>query len=71
MTTPLAQMLKDAGITQAHIADALGVTQATVSRKISGTSAWKVTELAQLAVMLETTPAKVLNAVSDDLGGAA
>lgn len=69
--TPLALMLKDAGITQLQVAEALGTTQATISRKVSGTSAWKVSELAQLAVMLGITPAEVLAAVSDELGGAA
>jgi len=65
MTTPLATMIREAGLTQGMVADALGVTQATVSRKIAGRSAWSVPELAQLAVLLDVTPADVLAAVSD------
>ena len=65
MTTPLATMIRDAGLTQEQVADALGVTQATVSRKVAGRSAWSVPELAQLAMLLKVTPADVLAAVSD------
>ena len=65
MTTPLATMIRDAGLTQGMVAEALGVTQATVSRKVGGRSAWAVPELAQLAMLLNVTPADVLAAVSD------
>ena len=66
MTNPLAEKITAAGYTQAEVADALGVTQTTVSRKISGKSAWKVSELAQLAMLLGLTPAQVLAIVSED-----
>ena len=66
MTNRLAEKITAAGYTQADVADALGVTQTTVSRKISGKSAWKVSELAQLAMLLGMTPAQVLALVSED-----
>ena len=66
MTNPLAEKITAAGYTQAEVADALGVTQTTVSRKIAGKSAWKVAELAQLAMLLGLTPAQVLAIVSED-----
>lgn len=69
--TPLARMLRDAGHTQAALAEALHITQPTISRKLDGKSAWKVTELAQLAVLLDITPWEVMQAASDDMDGAA
>lgn len=65
-------MLKEAGVTQAQVADALGLTQPTVSRKIAGRYPWRMSELVRLAEMLRTTPAVVFDiAAGDDLGGAA
>ena len=58
--------MQAAGVTQADLADALGVTQPTISNKINGRSPWKVHELAQAAVLLRVTPAEVLAAVSDE-----
>lgn len=66
MTTPLALALKDKGITQLQLADALGVTQATVSRKVSGASAWKIAELRQVADLLGVSAAEVIALVSDE-----
>jgi predicted transcriptional regulator len=61
----LAQMLAERGLSQPRLADALGLSQASVSRRLAGKTAWKVTELAQLAVLLDTTPARILEAVSE------
>jgi predicted transcriptional regulator len=61
----LAQMLAERGLSQPRLADALGLSQASVSRRLAGKTAWKVSELAQLAVLLDTTPARILEAVSE------
>ena len=66
MTTPLALALKDRGITQHQLAETLGVTQATVSRKVSGSSAWKIPELRQVADLLGVSAADVIALIGDE-----
>ena len=67
----LAQLIHAAGLTQGQVADKLGVTQATVSRKVAGKSGWSVLEVTQLAMLLGVDRATVLAAVVDEMGGAA
>ena len=56
--------MSSAGVTQQQLASALGVTQAAVSRKVNGRSAWRVNELRVAADLLGVTPAVVLEAVA-------
>ncbi len=56
------------GLNQAAIADNLGVTRTTVSRKWSGGRPWSFDELEALAEILDTTP-WALTAPSYEEGG--
>jgi transcriptional regulator with XRE-family HTH domain len=48
------------GITQERLARRLGVTQATVSRKIKGRAPWTLTELYEAAAALGVEPGDLL-----------
>ena len=48
-TTRVGETLRNRAVTQADVAELLGVTQSTVSRKLSGQSEWRLTELQTLA----------------------
>lgn len=66
MAPTLRQTLDDRGITQTDLAHRLGVTQATVSRKLAGKTAWHVSELGVLADLLGVSRADVWQLIDDD-----
>lgn len=49
-------------ITQKQVSDALGVDQAAVSRRLRGRTAWKVSEVFQVARLLGISPTDLLPA---------
>ncbi len=53
-------MMWQRGITQERLARRLGVTQATVSRKIKGRTPWTLTEVYEAAAALGVTPEELL-----------
>jgi len=44
--------MRDRGLTQADVAAALGMSQAAISRKLSGQSGWRHPEIVKVAVLL-------------------
>lgn len=62
----LADLIHDRGLSQADVAETLGVTQATVSRKLSGKSGLSLPQVRALAALLQITPAEVVEATSDE-----
>lgn len=49
-------------LTQATLADALGLSQAAVSRRLAGTTPFELDELAVVAPLLDTTPSVLVSA---------
>lgn len=54
------EALRMSGRTQTELAAALGITQAAVTRRLTGHIAWKVTDLAPTAELLGLTVAELL-----------
>lgn len=66
MQKRMSDVLRERGVTQQQVADALGLSQAAVSRRLAGRAAWKVREVAQLAVLLDASPADVWHIVAEE-----
>lgn len=54
------EALRAEGRTQTELATALGITQAAVTRRLTGRIAWKVTDLAPTAELLGVTVPQLL-----------
>lgn len=52
--------MKAAGVSQADLAEELGVSQAAVSRRLAGSVEFSVAELRTAAAVTHTTPAALL-----------
>ena len=57
----LAEMLKNKGMKQKDLADALGVSEVTVSRWLSGERKLSIETVEKIANVLETTPAYLMS----------
>lgn len=65
MLENLPKWLKQAGLSQKDVANALGVSECTVSKWVRGLQAMSVGQLRQIAVLLNAKPSDLLRAPDD------
>lgn len=56
----IKRMIKESGMTQQFVADALGITRASLSYKLEGTHPFTVAELKKLFKVLNFTDIQIL-----------
>lgn len=60
VTAHIAQVVRDSGHTQGHIAQHLGLSRVAVSDRLRGRTRWAVDDVLGLAQLLEVPPADLI-----------